>query len=104
MTECLEAFAEGDGAQCAAQGAECFDPERRGEGEFRCEDVCPALNQCGFVNGDIDECINGCLQADRQDPAGNERIRECIGNALGNGRCDANALNRCVEQVGPPLP
>ena len=106
VVECLDASEEADDmgeGQCAAEGLQCFDPTRRGAGPPECEEVCPLLADCGFLGG-LGDCIQGCREADQQNLAENERIRECLFDALEGGRCDDNALQICFEVVGPPRP
>ena len=92
---------EDDIAACAAEGLECFTPGLPG-GLMTCEEVCPAMLQCEVFGGqNADDCVQGCRQADLEDPVGNEAIRACLTEALDGGQCDMNILEQCFELANP---
>jgi hypothetical protein len=98
-------------ALCAADGRACFEPERRA-GVLSCEDLCPVLVRCGFE--DIQECLQGCEEADREDPEQNEAVRACLTEVVEDGGCNEALIEACFEDdedremppppPGPPIP
>ena len=91
--------AEANRAECAAQGLECFAPGRPG-GVQTCADLCPALAACEiFAGQNPADCVQGCSEADREDPVGNERIRACLSEVIDGGGCDENRLQQCFADA-----
>jgi hypothetical protein len=67
-----------------------------------CEAACDLLSGCGaFPPGDP-ECVDGCRQSQQENPEATQQQIDCIVLHLGEGRCDLDGVQRCIEGAVPP--
>ena len=67
-----------------------------------CEAACALLLECNLAEGPPGECVEGCEQANRDNPGENQELIECLVDSLGEN-CDFEAVVECLPG-GPVLP
>ena len=65
---------------------------------------CDQLMDCGMVEGDMEECVNGCAAALEREPDRTNHVLECADEWLSAGECNEEIFAECARRWEPPPP